>query len=131
MSRAASSHLYSTGIRSPRRGASAGDCEPGLADGQIGKEGAGIFALTEHNNLQGVCDMGMLPDRLPGYHKVASDAARAELEALWGTRLPAKPGLASRSLLANRGHGQVRAVWLCRYDPVSTAFFGDAANALS
>jgi hydrogenase-4 component H len=24
----------------------------------------------------------------------------------------------------------VRAIWLCRYDPVSTAFFGDAANAL-
>jgi predicted molibdopterin-dependent oxidoreductase YjgC len=122
--------LYSTGIE-------ARDEEPvqaivnlALLTGQIGKEGAGIFALTEHNNLQGVCDMGMLPDRLPGYRKVANDAARAELEALWGTKLPAKPGLASRSLFADRGHGQVRAVWLCRYDPVSTAFFGDAANAL-
>jgi predicted molibdopterin-dependent oxidoreductase YjgC len=61
---------------------------------------------------------------------VANDAARGELEALWGMKLPAKPGLASRSLLADRGNGQVRAVWLCRYDPVSTAFFGDAANAL-
>jgi predicted molibdopterin-dependent oxidoreductase YjgC len=122
--------LYSTGIE-------ARDAEPGqavvnlaLLTGQIGKEGAGIFALTEHNNLQGVCDMGVLPDRLPGYREVASDAARAELEKLWGTKLPAKPGLASRSLLADRGGGQVRALWLCRYDPVSTAFFGDAANAL-
>jgi predicted molibdopterin-dependent oxidoreductase YjgC len=74
--------------------------------------------------------MGALPDRLPGYREVASDAARAELEKIWGTKLPAKPGLASRSLFADRGHGQVRAIWLCRYDPVSTAFFGDAANAL-
>jgi predicted molibdopterin-dependent oxidoreductase YjgC len=122
--------LYSTGIE-------ARDAEPveaivnlALLTGQLGREGAGIFALTEHNNLQGVCDMGMLPDRLPGYRKVANDAARAELEALWGTKLPAKPGLASRSLFADRGHGQVRAIWLCRYDPVSTAFFGDAANAL-
>ena len=122
--------LYSTGIESR-------DAEPveaivnlALLTGQIGKEGAGLFALTEHNNLQGVCDMGMLPDRLPGYRKVASDAARAEMEVLWGAKLSAKPGLASRSLLADRGHGQVRAVWLCRYDPVSTAFFGDAANAL-
>jgi predicted molibdopterin-dependent oxidoreductase YjgC len=122
--------LYSTGIESR-------DAEPvqaivnlALLTGQIGKEGAGIFALTEHNNLQGVCDMGMLPDLLPGYRKVASDTARAELETLWGTKLPAKPGLASRSLLADRGRGQVRAIWLCRYDPVSTAFFGDAANAL-
>ena len=101
-----------------------------LLTGQLGKEGAGIFALTEHNNLQGVCDMGVLPDRLPGYRRIADDAARAEVETVWRTKLPAKPGLASRSLLADRGHGQVRALWLCRYDPVSTAFFGDAANVL-
>ncbi len=122
--------LYSTGIE-------ARDAEPVqalvnlvLLTGQIGREGAGIFALTEHNNLQGVCDMGVLPDRLPGYREVTSHAARAEAEKIWHTKLPEKPGLASRSLLADRGHGQVRALWLCRYDPVSTAFFGDAANAL-
>ena len=33
-------------------------------------------------------------------------------------------------MLTDRGGGQVRAVWLCRYDPVSTAFFGDAAGSL-
>ena len=122
--------LYSTGIESRDADLVEAIVNLALLTGQIGKEGAGIFALTEHNNLQGVCDMGMLPDRLPAYRKVANAAARAELEALWGTKLPAKPGLASRSLLADRGHGQVRAIWLCRYDPVSTAFFGDAANAL-
>ena len=52
-----------------------------LLTGQIGKEGAGIFALTDHNNLQGVCDMGMLPDRFPGYRPVGDAAARAELES--------------------------------------------------
>jgi predicted molibdopterin-dependent oxidoreductase YjgC len=52
------------------------------------------------------------------------------VEKAWGVQLPAKPGLASRSLLADRGKGQVRALWLCRYDPVSTGFFGDAANVL-
>ncbi|MEI6390800.1 MAG: molybdopterin-dependent oxidoreductase [Verrucomicrobiota bacterium] len=122
--------LYSTGIESRDADLVEAIVNLALLTGQIGKEGAGIFALTEHNNLQGVCDMGMLSDRLPAYRKVANGAARAELEALWGTKLPAKPGLASRSLLADRGHGQVRAIWLCRYDPVSTAFFGDAANAL-
>ncbi len=122
--------LYSTGIE-------ARDEEPvqaivnlALLTGQIGREGSGIFALTEHNNLQGVCDLGAMPDRLPGYRRVADDAARAEVERIWRRKLPAKPGLASRSLLTDRGRGQVRAIWLCRYDPVSTAFFGDAANAL-
>ena len=122
--------LYSTGIE-------ARDAEPvqaivnlALLTGQIAREGAGIFALTEHNNLQGVCDMGVLPDRLPGYRPVANPSARAEVEALWGTPLPAKPGLAARAVLTDRGRGRVRAVWLGRYDPVSTAFFGDAAQSL-
>jgi formate dehydrogenase (coenzyme F420) alpha subunit len=122
--------LYSTGIEARDAAPVEAIVNLALLTGQLGKEGAGIFALTEHNNLQGVCDMGVLPDRLPGYRKVADDAARAEVEEAWGVKLPAKPGLASRSLLADRGRGQVRAVWLCRYDPVSTAFFGDAANVL-
>src|SRR5512136_1074969 len=63
-----------------------------LLTGQIGKEGAGIFALTDHNNLQGVCDMGMIPDRLPGYRAVGDEVFRADLEALWGTKLPGTPG---------------------------------------
>lgn len=101
-----------------------------LLTGQTGKEGAGIFALTEHNNLQGVCDMGMLPDRLPGYRAVGSEPARLEIEKIWRTKLPAKLGLATSTLLIDRGDGQVRALWLCRYGPVSTAFFGEAANVL-
>jgi formate dehydrogenase (coenzyme F420) alpha subunit len=122
--------LYSTGIEARDAAPVEAIVNLALLTGQLGKEGAGIFALTEHNNLQGVCDMGVLPDLLPGYRKLTDAAARAEVEAAWGVQLPAKPGLASRSLLADRGKGQVRALWLCRYDPVSTGFFGDAANVL-
>jgi formate dehydrogenase (coenzyme F420) alpha subunit len=122
--------LYSTGIEARDAAAAEAVVNLALLAGQLGKEGAGIFALTEHNNLQGVCDMGVLPDRLPGYRRIADEAARAEVEKVWRTKLPSKPGLASRSLLADRGRGQVRALWLCRYDPVSTAFFGDAPDVL-
>jgi formate dehydrogenase (coenzyme F420) alpha subunit len=122
--------LYSTGIDASNAASVEGKVNLALLSGQIAKNGAGIFALTEHNNLQGVCDMGMLPDRLPGYRSVTDAAARAELETRWRAKLPSKPGLASRSLLADRASGQVRALWLCRYDPVSTAFFGDAAKVL-
>jgi predicted molibdopterin-dependent oxidoreductase YjgC len=122
--------LYSTGIEARDAAPVEAIVNLALLTGQLGKEGAGIFALTEHNNLQGVCDMGVLPDRLPGYRKLTDAAARAEVEKAWGVQLPAKPGLASRSVLADRGKGQVRALWLCRYDPVSTGFFGDAANVL-
>ena len=59
--------LYSTGIEARDAAPVEAIVNLALLTGQLGKEGAGIFALTEHNNLQGVCDMGVLPDRLPGY----------------------------------------------------------------
>src|SRR5512136_1181737 len=101
-----------------------------LLTGQIGKEGAGIFALTDHNNLQGVCDMGMIPDRLPGYRAVSDEASRADLEALWGSKLPAAPGTPASAFFTGADKGKIKAVWLCRYDPVSSAFYGNAAGAL-
>jgi formate dehydrogenase major subunit len=122
--------LYSTGIETRDAETLQALVNLVLLTGQIGKEGAGIFALTEHNNLQGVCDMGMLPDRLPGYCRVADEAARRELEQLWQVGLPAKAGVAARSLLENCSNGKVQAAWLCRYDPVRTAFFGNAAQSL-
>jgi formate dehydrogenase (coenzyme F420) alpha subunit len=122
--------LYSTGA----------ECRPAetvqslvnlaLLCGQIAKEGAGIFALTDHNNLQGVCDMGMIPDRLPGYRPVEDVAARAEMEAIWGAKLPETPGMAASTFFTGHDQGKIKAVWLCRYDPVSSALYGNAAGAL-
>jgi predicted molibdopterin-dependent oxidoreductase YjgC len=122
--------LYSTGMEARDAETLQALVNLALLTGNLGREGAGIFALTEQNNLQGVCDLGMMPDRLPGYRAVTDAAARAELEALWRVRLPATPGLPTRAVLGDRGGGRVRAVWLCRYDPVRTAFFGDAARSL-
>jgi formate dehydrogenase major subunit len=122
--------LYSTGIEARAAESVEAIVNLALLTGQIGREGAGLFALTEHNNLQGVCDMGMLPDRLPGYRSVADPAARAALEALWQTRLPSAAGRTARAILTDREPTAVRAVWLCRYDPVRSAFLGDAASRL-
>ena len=101
-----------------------------LLSGNLGKPGAGLFALTEQNNLQGVCDMGMLPDRLPGYRSVTDDQARSALDALWKSRIPPEPGLGARALLAHRGQGNVKALWLSRYDPTNTALLGDVVGQL-
>lgn len=122
--------LYSTGIES--RGADSIQAIVNLVllTGNLGKQGAGVYALTEHNNLQGVCDMGMLPDLLPGYQPVESAAARRPLERLWESPLHNRPGCSARCVLSHRNQGRIRALWLCRYDPVSTAFFGDALDTL-
>lgn len=122
--------LYSTGAESREPVTIRAIVNLTLLTGHLGRSGSGIYPLTEHNNLQGVCDMGVLPDRLPGYLPVTSAAARAELGALWGAELPAEPGVTAHSLLTNGARNQIKGLWLCRYDPVTTAFVGDAENAI-
>jgi predicted molibdopterin-dependent oxidoreductase YjgC len=122
--------LYSTGIEARDEDSIRGIINLALLTGNLGKEGAGVFPLTEHNNLQGVCDMGMLPDRLPGYQAVADPKARAALEGLWQAKVPDAPGLGAEALFAGGGRAPLKALWLGRYDPVSTAFVGDAVAAL-
>ncbi|HSB74362.1 MAG TPA: molybdopterin-dependent oxidoreductase, partial [Terriglobales bacterium] len=113
--------LYSTSMEARSRQTIQAVINLVLLTGNLGRPGAGILALSEQNNLQGVCDMGMLPDRLPGYRQVADAAARSELDSLWNTRLPATPGIPASSLLANGDHHQLKAVWMCHYDPASAA----------
>jgi predicted molibdopterin-dependent oxidoreductase YjgC len=117
--------LYSTGIESRGRESIQAMVNLVLLTGQVGKKGAGLFPLTEQNNLQGVCDMGMLPDRLPGYRPVADPAARAAFAGAWKAPIPASAGLDAHAVLGDRGGGKVKAVWLDRYDPIATALFGD------
>jgi predicted molibdopterin-dependent oxidoreductase YjgC len=113
--------LFSTGVEASGAEAIQALVNLALLTGNIGKAGAGVFALTEHNNLQGVCDMGMLPNRLPGYVPVADTAGRRSFEVLWGAPLPVKPGQGAEQLLGRQGKGAVRALWLCRHDPVMAA----------
>jgi formate dehydrogenase major subunit len=119
--------LYSTGAETRDADSIKAVVNLALLCGQIGKPGSGIFPLTEHNNLQGVCDLGMQPDRLPGYRPLS---AGSDLESLWGSKLPTVPGVSAESVLRDRAKGKIKAVWLDRYDPVNTAALGSAAKAL-
>lgn len=122
--------MFSTSMEDRTRDSIRSVVNLALLTGNLGKRGAGVFALTEQNNLQGVCDLGMLPDRLPGYATVTDASARERLEAVWNAKVPGVPGLGSRAALMNRGQGKVRAMWLSRYDPVNTAALGDVAGQL-
>lgn len=123
--------LYSSSMETRSKEAIRAAVNLALLTGNLGKTGAGVFALSEQNNLQGVCDMGMLPDRLPGYVSVTDADARKRFETAWGCELPEFPGVDARQVLKNRGEERIRAAWLCRYDPVSTASFDHIAKLLS
>jgi formate dehydrogenase alpha subunit len=63
--------------------------------GNVGIEGGGVNPLRGQNNVQGSCDMGGLPNVLPGYQPVASEDVLARFQQGWGTgvRLSNRPGL--------------------------------------
>jgi len=109
--------LYSTGVEA--RGADTVKAIVNLAllTGHLGRPGAGIMPLAEQNNLQGGCDMGMLPDFLPGYVPVADGVERARLGALWGATLPARSGIDLGDALSAGGRG-LKALWVHRHDPI-------------
>jgi predicted molibdopterin-dependent oxidoreductase YjgC len=110
--------LYSTGVEARGTEAVQSLVNLALLTGNIGKEGAGVMPLAEHNNLQGGLDMGMLPDRLPGYASLTDSKARARLESLWGVKLPTKPGSDVRAALSG-GQGGIKGLWLDRHDPLT------------
>ena len=101
-----------------------------LLTGNVGKEGAGIMPLAEHNNLQGCCDMGMIPEYLPGYRPVDDPAARDFFGGLWGAKVPERPGHNVVSMLGDGAKDGLKALWLNRHNPVVTATLGDATEAL-
>ena len=63
-----------------------------LMCGQVGREGCGLHPLRGQNNVQGVCDVGVLPSFLPGYQRVADDRVRRKFEGLWKARLSGEAG---------------------------------------
>ncbi len=69
--------------------------------GNLGKACGGVNYLGELNNSQGACDMGLLPDYLPGYARVDDDAARKPFEEAWGCSLNSEPGLPLVDMVRN------------------------------
>jgi len=61
--------------------------------GHLGKSGSGLLPLLARSNVRGACDMGVAPDRLPGYEPIANVSARQRLRTLWGKDFPTAPGM--------------------------------------
>jgi len=64
-----------------------------MLTGNIGRPGTGVNPLRGQNNVQGACDVGALPDLLPGYLRVADPENRKRLGEVWGVEIPSEPGL--------------------------------------
>lgn len=89
-----------------------------LLTGNIGVPGGGVNPLRGQNNVQGACDMGALPNVLPGYRQVTDKRAREEAGRAWGATLSAEPGLTVTQLPGAILDGKIKAVYIIGENPL-------------
>ena len=87
-----------------------------LLTGSVGREDAGLVPIVQDCNAQGANDMGVRPDLLPGYAPVADPDARTRMGSLWGSPVPAGPGLGFAEMLAAAASGKLKALYLMGND---------------
>jgi len=114
--------VYGTGITQHSSGADCVKTIPNLAllTGNIGRRGGGIYALQRENNGQGACDMGALPDFLPGYLGVADAQARKKFEEHWKVSLPVNSGLTALEIIEQAKEGKIKGLYIVGENPISS-----------
>jgi len=83
----------------------------------IERRGAGIYALQRDNNGQGACDMGALPDFLPGYQSVEDAQARKNFTERWGVELPVDTGLTALEMIEQAKEEKIKGMYIVGENP--------------
>lgn len=109
--------VYGTGITQQRGGIDNVRAIANLAilTGHI--ERGGIYALQRENNGQGACDMGTLPDFLPGYQNVSDSQARRKFEQRWKAVLPDNPGLSAIEIMEQAKSRKINGLYIVGENP--------------
>jgi formate dehydrogenase (NADP+) alpha subunit len=121
LTRGRSSILYAMGITQRSNGTDLVLTLANLAmlSGQIGKPSTGVNPLRGQSNVQGACDVGALPNVLPGYQPVSDAAKRQAVAQIWGLDdLPATPGLTIVEMMHAAAAGKVRAMLIMGENPM-------------
>ena len=88
-----------------------------LLTGNLGKPGCGVAPLRGQNNVQGACDLGALPNMLPGHIPVDEEASRMHVEGIWGCKLSSQSGLAAPEMFHEIASGKIRALYVVGENP--------------
>lgn len=108
--------VFGNGINQQAGGAGAVQALANLA--LLAGRGGGLYALQRENNARGACEVGALPDFLPGYHSVDDAKARETMGKMWGATLPAAPGLTALGMLEKIKQGKVKGMLIMGENPV-------------
>jgi formate dehydrogenase (NADP+) alpha subunit len=104
-------------IRSPdMKNAVSGVVNLALLTGAAGECGAGIYPLDEKNNTQGMLDMGVCPEYLPGYHTYGAMAAR--FGTAWNCTVSVNAGKDLFQIVEGIEKGEIKALYVMGSDPL-------------
>jgi formate dehydrogenase alpha subunit len=81
--------------------------------GNVGIEGGGVNPLRGKNNVQGACDLGVLPNVYPAYQNVEHEDIRAKFEHDWKVSpLSCQPGLTLTDMKIAAARGDLKALYI-------------------
>src|SRR6267154_1523147 len=75
------------------------------------------MALGDYANSRGAADMGVLPDRLPGYMHLDNAVNREAFDKVWGSVISSKPGLATPQIVEAAQSGKLKALFVMGANP--------------
>lgn len=94
-----------------------------LLTGNLGRANVGVGPVRGQNNVQGACDMGVLPNEFPGYQAVTDAAVRAKFAAAWGidaTKMDPNVGYRITEIPHLVHESKVKAYYIMGEDPLQT-----------
>lgn len=94
-----------------------------LLTGNLGRANVGVGPVRGQNNVQGACDMGVLPNEFPGYQAVTDAGVRAKFAAAWGidaTKMDPNVGYRITEIPHLVHEGKVKAYYIMGEDPLQT-----------
>ena len=94
-----------------------------LLTGNLGREHVGVGPVRGQNNVQGACDMGVIPNQFPGYQDVVDADVRAKFAKAWGidaSLMDDKVGVRITEVPHLALEGKVKAYYIMGEDPLQT-----------
>jgi len=89
-----------------------------LCTGNIGSLGSGDYPLRGQQNVQGACDMAVLPNIFPNLKPVTDPDARAFFEKMWDCKLDDKIGVHKTQVPDAIMNGDVKVFYTIGENPV-------------
>ncbi len=113
--------IYGTGISQQAQGTESIKALINLTllTGNTWRKGGGLHALQRDCNAQGACDMGALPDYLPGYQHVGETEARGVFETRWDAPLPAGAGAGVLEIIQRSRKGKIKGLYITGENPLA------------